>query len=165
MRSHTRQYSAQGSMFDSFIGHSTSTVVPKRNHTIYVGKVSKGVRGCESLCHLPRYRSRAIHGGDDRNIVPRTDSSVGSDKALKGWPSHESWPRWRIGSESFQIDFMFASKIVAINMIAMLDSLASIPDRPSILENRLAFVRRAKAYLMAGRNRLPSRNGQAPAHR
>ena len=126
------------------------------HHSIDMRKIAAEILSPEMLCDVFGNRGRAIHAGDDGQIIagPRTSPRT----AIKSHEGQRLFSRGSLQRPKGLTNTVIAPKIthpkiVHMHMISRVDLLRCKPDDLTIFQQRITLGQGAKCHFVAGRNR------------
>ena len=147
-------------------GEAAAGAVHERDDAVDVGVLLQDAGPGDGLGHEAGHRGRAVHAGQDADVVARADLAVGAAEALEGGA--------RLGRQQLLVARILGEGVVAleggeravvrVHVAAGRDVLGGEADDLAELEDRLALGDRLRRHLVAAHHagrRLDALHGDA----
>ena len=157
MRRVAGEHPAQQRYRFTFGAHATAGLVMDRHHAIDV-RVLRHEVFVEVLGDHAADVRRAVHAGDDREVVAGGDAAVGALDAHKGGGVGSVFDRLVVGTERVIALEVAHRQVVHMHVIARLDRLGGETDDLVVAADRVTRLQ------FAGRDLVSGRNGDGGAH-
>ena len=131
--------------------HRAARFVGEGDHPIDVGELALAIGVSQTIAHVMRHRRRAIHTGNDRQVVARAHAAVGPPIALEVTHLFRRIKRHRlrIGTERVVSAEILHRQVVRVHVLARRDASLGKADDLAVLSHRRSVVDFDQGNLMA----------------